>query len=303
MIAGVGLTILGGSDVLLLLRGQAEPALLAVAELGRPGAIGNVHVTIRDFQPGNFTVIEQRNDTWTRVWVPLLKPDGTWPERPVVAYVTGVRNELELAGALNKATLTGVITNGIQGLGRAQQEKFAPGYPNVDLSDAIAFHVDRSFPSAIPTLSMTLGGLLLFIWGAGVTFNLIRLGKKAEAGEGGPRSTTRWIRIIAMPPGEAPPEIRKAWIGCVLPVFSTSSDARLKPQVGVLSRARVSGQHGYAVQVSDALHELEKLDGHVARWWRENTPDLVRPGKLFVFSADVCEPADEPTDFESVPTE
>jgi hypothetical protein len=174
MIIGLAMGLIGGFDSYLWLKGTAEPAPITVAELGQQGSPANVHFTIRDFLPGDFHVIEERNGRWTRVWVPLLKPDGTWPARPVVAFFTGITNAKELEAALEVPALTGVITNGVQSLGRYQQDQFKPGYPNVDLSDALAFQVGRTFPSAALVLPMTLVGLVLFLGGAGVAFGLIR---------------------------------------------------------------------------------------------------------------------------------
>lgn len=109
------------------------------------------------------------------------------------------------------------------------------------------------------------------------------------------------IRIIATPPGEAPEEVRQAWVGVRLPLPLFHRRARSWRTAGVLTGPRtlfarlaalVSGRlerkPGYAVSVVEALAALEKSRPDAARWWRENAPHLVRPGKAFVFAAEVC---------------
>jgi len=45
---------------------------------------------------------------------------------------------------------------------------------------------------------------------------------------------------------------------------------------------------GYAVSVVEAIAALEAANPEAARWWRENAAHLVKPGRAFVFSAEVC---------------
>jgi hypothetical protein len=104
----------------------------------------------------------------------------------------------------------------------------------------------------------------------------------------------RQIRIIAAPPGEAPPAIRAAWIGCVLPLVAGTEG----PQFGGTSRGVVSRQpakafSGYGVPAIEALAILEQHDDAAARWWREHAPRLLQPGKVLVFAAHVCELLDQ----------
>jgi hypothetical protein len=97
------------------------------------------------------------------------------------------------------------------------------------------------------------------------------------------------IRIVAPPPGEAPANVRAAWVGCVLPLFATTDDPRVGKQgKGVLTRRSEGRPDGFAVQVVDAIEALDRHDAKAARWWREHTPGLIQPGQLFVFRGDVC---------------
>ena len=108
------------------------------------------------------------------------------------------------------------------------------------------------------------------------------------------------IRIINIPPGEAPEHVRAAWIGVVLPLAAPG--ARSIETVGVLSRpktrlglvsARLFGRtthlSGYVVEAHRAVEILATRAPDAATWWRENCPFSIQPGELFVFPAEVCQ--------------
>jgi hypothetical protein len=100
---------------------------------------------------------------------------------------------------------------------------------------------------------------------------------------------TRYFQITSLPPGEAPIDIQTAWIGCVMPLYAMTGERRVgSPRRGVLSRKILPNSPGYTVRVLEALAVLERRSPAAARWWRENTPYLVRPGKLFVFDVEAC---------------
>jgi hypothetical protein len=102
------------------------------------------------------------------------------------------------------------------------------------------------------------------------------------------------IRILAASPGEAPAEIRAAWIGCVLPVFATTDDPRVGRQMkGVLSGQKEEHFNGFTVRGADAIAVLEGHNAAAARWWRENAPHGIQPGKLFAFPGESCELVEE----------
>lgn len=113
------------------------------------------------------------------------------------------------------------------------------------------------------------------------------------------------VRIIAVPPGEAPLPVREAWVGLLLPLVpGDEGPVRLWGQ-GVLSgpkkpagrwgrwwrrlTGQVRAQRGYRVFVLTALERLEQKSPEAARWWRTSTPHLVAPGQVFIFSAQVGE--------------
>lgn len=108
------------------------------------------------------------------------------------------------------------------------------------------------------------------------------------------------IRIISTPPGEAPEQVRAAWIGLVLPL--AISGARTMETVGVLSRpktrlglffARLFGrtkrQSGYVVEAQRAVEILAAHAPDAAKWWRESAAFSIQPGQLFLFAAEVCQ--------------
>ena len=125
-----------------------------------------------------------------------------------------------------------------------------------------------------------------------------------HAALGGNEKTTMkrtFIRIIATPPGEAPEDIRRAWVGVRIPLPLFHKHSKEWRSAGVLTgpksffarlSALFSGQferhNGYAVAVVEAISALEATNPAAAKWWRENTPQAIRPGKAFVFAAEVC---------------
>ncbi len=119
-----------------------------------------------------------------------------------------------------------------------------------------------------------------------------------------------YIRIIATPPGEAPEEVRRAWVNVRLPLLLFHRRAKDWRSAGVLTgpktflarlsalfSGRLERKNGYAVAVVEAIAALEAVNPAAAKWWRENSPQLIRPGKAFVFASEVCvvEPDLSPT--------
>ena len=110
------------------------------------------------------------------------------------------------------------------------------------------------------------------------------------------------IRIVRRPPGEAPSEIRDAWIGTTLDVVEARTGTQRFSTIGALSMPRDTSQAltpaalasastcaGYAVYADAALAQLEKRSPEAARWWRENVPYLLTPGSRLIFADSACE--------------
>ncbi len=109
------------------------------------------------------------------------------------------------------------------------------------------------------------------------------------------------VRIVAVPPGEAPPEVRQAWVGLCLPIRPTLFGRRRRRMktFGVLSGPRTLGAllramvgleaiEGYAVPVLPAIAILEQVHPAAAGWWRAHASHMLQPGRHFGFPAEVC---------------
>jgi hypothetical protein len=110
-----------------------------------------------------------------------------------------------------------------------------------------------------------------------------------------------FIRIIATPPGEAPEEVRRAWIGLDLPLAAGETGPRTVPVGGVLTGPRtflgklfklLAGRrqysYGYVIDAPQALVLLAEKAPWAAQWWRECAPHCWQPGSKFVFAAEAC---------------
>lgn len=102
--------------------------------------------------------------------------------------------------------------------------------------------------------------------------------------------------ITAVPPGEAPEWVRQKWVGLSLPLAQECEHAHEHETSGVLSRprnllsrllarlfGRLSRENGYIVESCSAIEILAQRCPEAAKWWRENTPDLMEPGQYFLF--------------------
>ena len=110
------------------------------------------------------------------------------------------------------------------------------------------------------------------------------------------------VRIIAIPPGEAPESVRRAWVGLVLPLAPECRGPVEAVGYGVLSRRFELGAfrrlwrwlvrrplRQYAVPTNEAMAILAAAAPDAARWWRENAPDVFAAGNKFWFAAEACE--------------
>lgn len=93
------------------------------------------------------------------------------------------------------------------------------------------------------------------------------------------------IRIIAIPPGEAPRWVRQAWVGMVLQVDEVTAGGN---QVGVLGGPAQNGD-GFSVYATAAFDELYKKDQRALAWWQHNCPHLFRDFARLIFTKSACE--------------
>lgn len=110
------------------------------------------------------------------------------------------------------------------------------------------------------------------------------------------------IRIIACPPGDAPLNVRLAWVGLELPLTPGRTGRQLAMTSGVVSGprgvwqriaalflARYGVQTGYAVNARDAVDLLQAKDPVAAAWWREHCAHMLDGKRWFLFPTASCE--------------
>jgi hypothetical protein len=109
------------------------------------------------------------------------------------------------------------------------------------------------------------------------------------------------VRIVGVPPGEAPLWVREKWVGLELPLARdaapreyftlgvVSAPGSQVAQLWALLRGRADHTCGYAVEGARAVDILERSSPEAAAWWREHAPQYVAPRRYLVFHADVCE--------------
>jgi hypothetical protein len=111
----------------------------------------------------------------------------------------------------------------------------------------------------------------------------------------------RSIRIVSVPPGEAPEHIRRSWVGLTLPLVLGRAGPQTVAASGVLSgpksfagavlhalAGKLEQRVGYVVDANTAIAILAEHSPEAARWWRENVPRALRPGRKFIFAAQAC---------------
>lgn len=109
------------------------------------------------------------------------------------------------------------------------------------------------------------------------------------------------IRIVDVPPGEAPHWVREKWIGLELPVDRYAHRRRFYG-FGVLSLPRSWWKQwlfvllgraeiidGYAVDAAIAIEKLGGASPEAAAWWRANASEVVGPGRYLLFHGHVCQ--------------
>lgn len=109
-----------------------------------------------------------------------------------------------------------------------------------------------------------------------------------------------FLKIISVPPGEAPQWVREQWVGLALPLLEGCDDPVLTRTVGVLSGpksrigyvlARLFGwfkhESGFLVESTVAIELLSKVSPEAADWWRSEVPEASKPGYFLLFQESV----------------
>jgi hypothetical protein len=102
--------------------------------------------------------------------------------------------------------------------------------------------------------------------------------------------TVAWVRVIETPRGEAPPEVREAWVGVDLPLRSWETAPGTVKSGSLLTPGGPVLDEGYAVAGRSAINALARRSPEAAAWWRANAAHVLEAGYRFVFPAEVCEP-------------
>ncbi|MCH8860501.1 MAG: hypothetical protein IH843_05120 [Thaumarchaeota archaeon] len=93
------------------------------------------------------------------------------------------------------------------------------------------------------------------------------------------------IKIVKVPTGQAPQEVRDLWVGCVLEVYGLNKDGVVR---GVGDKKPQVNEHsfGYVVTKEECIGELRRLDRHLAaRFWEIALPE----NEAIVFGRQFCE--------------
>lgn len=98
------------------------------------------------------------------------------------------------------------------------------------------------------------------------------------------------IRIVDVPPGEAPQDIREHWVGLALPLASGFPTTVQMETFGVVSEVTDEEPTiGYVVDIEEAMAVLARKSPEAVSWWRQHTPHLFCEGGTLVFDEYVCE--------------
>jgi len=142
-------------------RGKSAPNQLRMSDLADQGPGDNIHVKLVDFQFGKDYVVQRINGQWAGVYVPIY-PRGTitdGKQRPptpkVIIKTGGLKSQQDVDSFENCSTLTGVVTNSIDG-GNFDLSEFKKKYPDLKPSAVWVVDVGRSFPTK-GTFQMHLG--------------------------------------------------------------------------------------------------------------------------------------------------
>jgi hypothetical protein len=103
------------------------------------------------------------------------------------------------------------------------------------------------------------------------------------------RARTRRIRIVAPPPGEAPIDVRGAWVGLTLPLVPNAPAPYTAATTGAVSGRDAPPLTGYVVNGKQAVDRLAATAPWAAAWWREHAPHILVDNYQLLFPADVCE--------------
>ncbi len=96
-----------------------------------------------------------------------------------------------------------------------------------------------------------------------------------------------YIKITSVPEGEAPEEVRKAWVGMVLPCDPVLGRGEDREKGAVTKTQNQYNRLGYSVPQKEALKLLEGHFAAAAHWWKAHGYPKEGPGEThFSFAAE-----------------
>ncbi len=99
----------------------------------------------------------------------------------------------------------------------------------------------------------------------------------------------RQVRIVAVPTGPPPEEVRRAWVGLTVPLAPGETGPR-----PVKTPGNAEEKVGYVVDSARALAILAANAPAAAAWWKKNAPAYLQPGRALLFSPESCEEVEAP---------
>jgi hypothetical protein len=139
-----------------------------------------------------------------------------------------------------------------------------------------------------PIWVLIIVGLMVTLWMVGFSYAFIEYLHER-------RRPAQFIQIVATPPGEAPEEIRAAWVGLKLPLSRASPQPRQLPVTGVASGRTCGYWRGYLVAGHRAVELLAMASPEAAAWWRLHAPHVLEKGYQLVFPVEVCQRLEDKT--------
>lgn len=100
------------------------------------------------------------------------------------------------------------------------------------------------------------------------------------------------IRIVDVPPGDAPEWVRKEWVGLEIPIADNDPDPDDSFQFGILG-GELKNLGGYTVETKVAIEILERKSPAAAQWWKNYYNYTLGLVEWLVFSKEVCEVVSE----------
>lgn len=161
-------SFLGGRDLWLAMKADAEPDQLTVRQLIARGAEGNPYVEVSDFFLGDNFVYEEKDGTWRTVWLPIGPAENQGEPLTSVKLVVktnSVKSEADLPAIAATPGLRGMIMNHISSMGSEEHKILSSSYPGTNLNDVLIFELNKD-----PAQMKKMGGAF---FGIGLTGLLV----------------------------------------------------------------------------------------------------------------------------------